>query len=205
MSVAKLKFDKTINRCMDLVSLYEQLKADNPGMNFSQDILRGAIVLAVAAFDAYATDCFAEHFVVYIKTNKIDASLEELLEKAGFTTKFALSLLKTERPYRKIRTLIDRYSCKYTTQKLQVVDDLFKNYHIKNLTLNAAQKSGKNAKRLLNSVTTVIERRHSIVHDGDYNEHNRIKSVVDTDLKRIGDLKILVENMEDIIENKFKK
>ena len=43
------------------------------------------------------------------------------------------------------------------------------------------------------------------MHDGDYNEHNRIKSVVDTDLKRIGDLKILVENMEDIIENKFKK
>ena len=44
---------------------------------------------------------------------------------------------------------------------------------------------------------------HSIVHDGDYNDKNRIKTVSSTDLKRIQDLKILVDNMDYIIENRI--
>jgi len=203
MSLAKQKFDKTINRCNELISIYESLKAENPDANISQDILRSAIVLAVAAFDAYATDCFAEHFVDYIKRYKIDDELEKLLIDAGFTVSFALELIKMERPYRRIRTLIDKYYCKYTTQKLCVIDELFKHYHIKNLTKNAAKRSKKSPQRLISSIEKIIERRHSIVHDGDYNEYNRIIKVTDTDIGRIGDLQILVSNMEDIINNKF--
>lgn len=50
----------------------------------------------------------------------------------------------------------------------------------------------------------IIQRRHYIVHDGDYNEFKRIKTVSASDLKRIDDLVILVSNMEDIARNKFK-
>ena len=38
----------------------------------------------------------------------------------------------------------------------------------------------------------------------DYNEFNRIKNVTAVDLKRIDDLVILVSNMEDIVQNKFR-
>lgn len=204
MSNAKIKFDKTYNRCNEMIQLYNELKANaEENDNISQDILRGSIVLAVAAFDAYATDCFSEYFVTYIKKYGIDDSLEELLGKAGFTVKFALELINSERPYRKIRTLIDKYYYKYTTQKLVVIDELFKQYHIMGLTKNAARRSGKNVDRLLKSVDKIIERRHSIVHDGDYNDKNRIKTVSSTDLKRIQDLKILVDNMDYIIENRI--
>ena len=61
----------------------------------------------------------------------------------------------------------------------------------------------ENVDRLLKSVDKIIERRHSIVHDGDYNDKNRIKTVSSTDLKRIQDLKILVDNMDYIIENRI--
>lgn len=82
MTQAKQKFDKTINRCDEMVTLYNRLKEneENDG-SVSQDTLRGAIVLAVAAFDAYATDCFSENFVSYIKKYGIDDSLEELLKQ----------------------------------------------------------------------------------------------------------------------------
>lgn len=114
---------------------------------------------------------------------------------------FFLELIKADRPYRKIRTLIDRYYAKYTTQRLCVIDKLFLQYRIKNITKRAADKSGK--KTLLSSVEKIIERRHSIVHDGDYNDFKKIKQVKDGDIKRIKDLKVLVDNMDEIIESKF--
>lgn len=207
MTNAKRKFDKTILRCKEQVQLYEHLKTvqdEHPeiDINISQDILRGAIVLAVAAFDAYATDCFGEMFVPYIKKRGVDEALMELLDKAGFNIKFAIELIGAERPYRKIRTLIEKYYATYTTQRLRVIDELFVQFHIKRITENAEQKSGR--KILLKSVEKIIQRRHSIVHDGDYNEFNRIKEVTLSDLKRIDDLVILVSNMEDIVQNKFR-
>lgn len=130
MTNAKAKFDKTISRCKEQIQLYERLKVvqeEHPeiDINVSQDILRGAIVLAVAAFDAYATDCFVEMFIPYIKKRGVDESLTELLAKAGFDIKFAVGLIESERPYRKIRTLIERYYSAYTTQRLHVIDELF--------------------------------------------------------------------------------
>ncbi len=207
MMTAKQKFDKTISRCREQINLYndlKEIKENNTDLdiNVSQDILRSAIVLAVAAFDAYATDCFSERFIPYIKKRGADTSLIELLGKAGFDISFSLELIDSERPYRKIRTLIEKYYSAYTTQRLNVIDELFLQFHIKKITENAAQRSGR--KTLLGSVEKIIQRRHCIVHDGDYNEYNRIKNVTVTDLKRIDDLAILVSNMDEIIENKFK-
>ena len=207
MTQAKAKFDKTILRCKEQIRIYnklKELKEDSEDLDIavSQDILRGAIVLAVAAFDAYATDCFSEKFVTYIKCKNVDESLINLLDKAGFNIKFSLELIKSERPYRKIRTLIERYYSSYTTQRLCVINELFLQYHISKITDNAARKSGK--KTLLSSVEKIISRRHCIVHDGDYNDFNRINQVRESDIKRIDDLDILVKNMDEIIENKIK-
>lgn len=203
MSKAKEKFDKTIARCNDMVHLYTHLKEN--GEAASQDILRGAIVLSVAAFDAYATDCFSEHFINYIKKYNIDNSIITLLTDAGFDVRFALDLIKTDRPYRKIRTIIDKHYSKYTTQRIKVIDDLFQLYHIDKITKNAAKKAGKKPETFLKSVERLVERRHCIVHDGDYNDHNRITNVTSTDIKRIETLKVLVDNMEEIINNRFSR
>lgn len=208
MTQAKAKFDRTITRCKEQIKIYnklKELKEENTDLDIavSQDILRGAIVLAVAAFDAYATDCFSEKFVTYIKRRNVDKSLIKLLDKAGFNIEFSLELINSDRPYRKIRTLIERYYSAYTTQRLCVIDELFLQYHISRITDNAARRSNK--KRLLSSVEKIIARRHCIVHDGDYNEFNRINSVNEGDMKRIDDLNILVENMDEIIENKFRQ
>lgn len=76
MTLAKQQFDKTIHRCKEQVILYKKLKelqeeGQLDDLTISQDILRGAIVLAVAAFDSYATDCFAEKFIDYIKATQL--------------------------------------------------------------------------------------------------------------------------------------
>lgn len=203
MNTAKQKFDMTIMRCKDMIHMYDGLQQKNTA-SAAQDILRGAIVLSVAAFDAYATDCFSDYFVKYIKRHGVDEPLESLLSKAGYSIKFSIELLHSKRPYRKIRTLIDKYYAQYTTQKLSVIDELFLQFHLKDLTSSAARRSGRDANRLLNSVEKLIARRHSIVHDGDYSEQNRIKKVSRTDVNRINDIVTLVENMDAIICNKMK-
>lgn len=76
LTLAKQQFDKTIHRCKEQVILYKKLKelqeeGQLDDLTISQDILRGAIVLAVAAFDSYATDCFAEKFIDYIKATQL--------------------------------------------------------------------------------------------------------------------------------------
>lgn len=202
MSRAKDKFDKTIARCDEMIQLHKRLK--EAGETSSQDILRGAIVLSVAAFDAYATDCFSEHFISYIKQHSINDEIIKLLTDAGFDLKFSLELLNSERPYRKIRTLIDRYYAKYTTQNMKVVDNLFKLYGLKHITTDAAKMTKKNKDTFIKSINKLIERRHSIVHDGDYNEHGKIKQVKETDINRIKCLRELVDNMEAIINNRFR-
>lgn len=199
------KFIKTVNRCEALVNTYIELKTicDKGEMNNpTKDIICGAVVLSVSALDAYVTDVFAEKLVPYLKAFTPDDSLIEILHEAGLNTREALNLIRMERPYRRIRTLIEKYYSRYTTQKFDINDKLFLQYHLKNITKNAANKSGKALIR--RSVEILIERRHEIAHNGDYNSHGRINDISEkVILKRINDLNILVNMMDDIICNKI--
>lgn len=119
-SNAHSKFIKTIRRCESLVDSYKQLQAidhaNGVAVPTPKDIVRGAVVLAVAALDTYVTDAFSEKLVPYLQRYKPDEELIDLLYKSGLNTKEALVLLGMERPYRRIRTLIENYYGSYTTQ-----------------------------------------------------------------------------------------
>ena len=195
------KFKKTIGRCMELVTTYEtlnQLHSNGQGSIASKDIIRAAVVLAVAALDAYATDAFAEKLVPYLKKHKPDQSLIDLLQKAGLDTKEALTLLAMERPFRRIRTLIANHHSTYTTQRFEVIDQLFLPFRLKKFTQNAEAKSKK--KLLKASVENLISRRHEIVHDGDYTAHGKIKDIEPNVIrKRIIQLESLVTCMDQVL------
>jgi hypothetical protein len=145
-SKAFKKFKKTIRRCESLVDLYNTLHTQSQTdsrISAPQDIVRGAVVLSVAALDAYVTDIFCEKLVTYLKRHTPDQSLVDLLQKAGLDTKEALGLLKMDRPYSRIRTLMRQYYQSYTTQKFEVIDGIFLPFRLKNITNHAVDKSGK--------------------------------------------------------------
>jgi len=167
-----------------------------------KDMVRGAVVLAIAALDAYVTNVFAEKLVPYLKKHRPGDQLVNLLHEAGLDTREALTLINMERPYRRIRTLISRHYAKYTTQKFDVIDSIFLPYGIKNISDNAAAKTEKQT--IKTSVGKLIERRHEIAHSGDYNSHNRLKQIDEDQIeKRIKHLELLVRNMDDIICNRI--
>jgi hypothetical protein len=209
-SKAYSKFKKTISRCETLVGTYNmltelngQLESDGEELRVPapKDIIRGSIVLAVAALDTYVTDVFSEKLVKYLKHYKLDESLIKLLHDAGLDTKEALTLITMDRPYRRIRTLIENHYATYTTQRFEVIDKFFLPFRLKGITKNAEAKSGRST--VLSSVGKLIERRHKIAHDGDYNSHGRLVNIDDKQIKRrIKDLELLVTHMDDIITSR---
>lgn len=200
------KFLKTVRRCESLVESYKKLQAldqaNGEDIPTPKDIVRGAVVLAVAALDTYVTDAFVEKLVPYLKRYTPDEELIELLYDAGLDTKEALVLLSMDRPYRRIRTLIEDYYASYTTQKFDVIDQIFKPYRLKKITDNAARKSGTFS--IKKSVGKLVERRHQIAHAGDYNGHGRIIDIDEGQIgKRIVHLELLVTHIDEILCNRI--
>jgi len=203
------KFGRTIRRCKELLRVYRSLisiKEDAGGkvrrMIVPKDLIRSSVVLSVSALDAYVTDAFSEKLVPYIKRYTPDKLMIDILKEAGLDTTEALKLIKMERPYRRIRTLIEKYYARHTTQKFEVIDNLFLAYRLKNITGHAQNKVRR--KTLKRSVELLIERRHKIAHEGDYNSHGKLNSINhDRIKKRIADLELLITCMDEIICNKI--
>ncbi len=204
-SKAYSKFEKTISRSTALIRTYRTLlreRMENRRIRAPKDLVRASVVLSVAALDAYITDVFSEKLVPYLKKYKPDELLVNILNEAGLDTHEALNLIKMDRPYRRVRTLIDKYYKAFTTQKFEVIDKLFLAYRLKNISDRAQSKSKR--KTLKRSVAILVERRHKIAHDGDYNSHGRLNAINLTETeRRINDIKLFVQCLDDIVNNKI--
>jgi hypothetical protein len=145
------------------------------------DMTRAAVVLAVSAMDSYFTGVFAERLVPFLK-NRTSApkALSETLEAAGLDAATAIALLGMERPYRRVRKLMDAYLERHTTQRVEAIDKLFLAYGFKDFCKNVQRRTKK--KQLLASVRKLVERRHEIAHKGDLNSHGRLQEI---NVKRI--------------------
>ena len=112
-------------------------------------------------------------------------------------------MLTMQRPYRRIRTLVENYLSNYTTQKQDVIDKLFVVYGVKGLCKHAQGHAKK--KKLLTSVNAAVLRRHSIVHAGDLNSHNKSRNI-DTKLatRYITNVALFVANAEAVLVKSLK-
>lgn len=188
------KFDSTITRCLMLIALHRSLeKARNKGMNLPAsieelcDLSRAAIVLAVSGMDAYFTSKFTELLVPFLKKKGPTPDLVSFLDKAGLNTEAALEMLTMNRPYRRIRTLVDAHLDRITTQQASVIDELFQAYGIKGFTKHAIAMTKR--KTLWPRIEKLVARRHEIVHESDLNCYGRMQSV---------DAKLLTRQLADL-------
>lgn len=193
---AKQRFDATLNRCSGLVSLHASHKND--------DLLRAAVVFAVSAFDMYAADRFAEHFIPYIKSHEPTKRDDKFLSDIGFTAKETILMIThtRKRPFRRIRKVLDEYLSRKPMQTFSSVNKLYGYYGLKDIIARADRK--KKSTKLSTIVEKLVHRRHEIVHAADYNGKNALKSIAERDVRKgIEALSILVSNMDFIICNSF--
>ena len=209
-STAFGRFEATLVRAESLVHLYNRLlkfrlkKKPNRFLHADvADLLRSGLVLAVAAMDSYFTDRFAELLVPFLKKHGPTDRLVKLLGDAGLNTREALAMIDMYRPYRRIRTLMDAYFDRFTTQRADVIDELFLAYGIKNFSNNAQQL--KNRKNLVRRIELMIERRHAIVHEGDLNDHGRLRDIDGTMIVGyVRDLRLFVTAAHDLTKRRMK-
>lgn len=180
-SKSYLTFEGVTLRALNLITLQElfekilQQQEESSLTVDLADMARASVVLSVAAMDAYFTDVFSERVVPFLKTKGPTPKLLVLLKEAGIDTKCALELLAMERPYRRIRRLVEGYLEKRTTQKLPAIDELFLTYGLRDFTINIQKLKRK--PHLLKSVERIVMRRHKIAHEGDLNAYQKPNSI----------------------------
>ncbi len=195
------KFLRTQNRCSMLVKLYEQLHRKKLATN--RDLVRSSVVLAVASMDAYFTDKFCDLVVPVLRRGgPVGDGLADLLKEAGLDVRQALEMLAMERPYRRVRTLVTRHLELRVTQRLDAIDELFICLGLKDFCVNVQARLHR--KNLLKRVRMLVERRHKIVHYGDYNQHYRLRPIdVPRTNRQLADLRLFVEQAESFLNGVF--
>lgn len=210
MSKAYQTYKQTFARSKDLLSLYKRLRnvrfvkePKHLSHDELSDLLRSAVVLGVSSMDMYFTDVFVENLVPYLKKNGSTEPLVTFLTKAGLDAEAALDMVTMQRPYRRIRTIVEKYLDKYTTQHKDAINGLFNPYGIKNLCSKAQTKAKRST--LLRRVDKLIERRHLIAHKGDLNDHNRPKKISHDEISKLLDeLDLFVKSADVSIADSLK-
>jgi hypothetical protein len=192
MSKAYKTFQQTFARSKDLLSLYKRLSKVNfvkepkrLSHDELSDLLRSAVVLGVSSMDMYFNDVFVENLVPFLKKYGSTEPLVTFLSKAGLGAESALDMVTMRRPYRRIRTIVEKYLDKITTQHKDAINGLFNPYGIRNLCSKAQTRA--NRRTLLRRVDKLIERRHLIVHKGDLNDHNKPNKISHDEIKKLLD------------------
>lgn len=172
-------------------------------MDAPEDLLRSATALAVAAMDTYFTDRFCESVVSFIKKKGSTPGLIKVLKEAGFNTEVALEMLTMDRPYRRIRTLVEHHLSGLTTQRQHVIDELFSVYSVKDFSKHT--QGIANRQTLLQRVDDFVRRRHAIVHEGDHNSHSKLNKIDVTYVsKHISDIELFVTSAEELLKKSLK-
>lgn len=172
-------------------------------MDEPDDLLRASVILSVAAMDSYFTDSFCEILVPFLKKNEPTDKMAAILEKAGLDARLALVLLSMERPFRRIRTIVEGSFGNYTTQRTDVIDQLFESIGLADFTENAQKIVGRS--NLKTRIRTLVKKRNFIAHGGDLNSHGQPRKI-DADYVegQISDLELFIEGAEKLIKLRLK-
>ena len=200
-SNAVKKFIKCHNRSVSMIKRHWEIWKENDDEwdESDDDLFRAGIVLSVAAMDAYFTDRFCEALIPYMNKNEINKGLKELLGKSGLTLAKSIEMFDNKRPKRVMSNMVRRHLSTFVTQNFKSVDTLYKCIGFeKPVTLSAQTKS--NRKHLLRSIEKLVERRHKIVHAGDYNQHGNLNAIeYQRMFRKILQIRVLVANFEKIL------
>lgn len=200
-------FSKSIERAKNLLELWNE----EVDLVEKDDLVRAAVIISVAAFDRYFTAKFCDVLVAHLKSGaKIGPELFDLLEKAGFDTEFALTLIsdavekRTSRPFRKIRTIVQNSLSNQTTHRDDAIDKLFLPLGLRGLCAHAARKA--KMPKLTKHIMDLVDLRNAIAHEAHVKQNGEPRSVDGNQIAtRIKELASFVQRCDEIVDAKFGK
>ncbi|MEM7242424.1 MAG: HEPN domain-containing protein [Pseudomonadota bacterium] len=206
MSRPKTQFDNTLARATDLLDIFDQREADFAmhGVDLidaDRDLVRASMLLSVAGLDHYFTQKFCDKLVGYLKSNEPNDQLVKLLSNSGLNTKSALELLVMDRPFRRVRTMVQDNLSRYTSHRTQKIDQLFQAMGYKKFCKNIEKRAGR--RNLLKRVSRLVDLRNDIAHTAHLNSRGLPKAIDRDDVHSlVQDLSIFVAYADHEIEDK---
>lgn len=194
---AKQKFEDVISRAENLCLAWEESKSKD-----ADDLARFAMVLAVAAMDDFFRNKYLEIWVPYVKRHGFTDKMIKLLEQQNLSTKIALDLLNTKKPYGTLKNKMKVNYEKTSFQNHRNINELFWPLGINKLCEKAQGRTGRS--KLLSSVWTLAARRHEIVHRGDLTSNSILKPVTKIDIDRIKHVHLFVSKANEVITAELK-
>jgi hypothetical protein len=203
------RFDDTFKRSAAFLGAAEYIRklgigsTSQPGLTATlpDDMLRSALVLCVAAMDAYFTDRFSEGLGPFLRTKVPSPALIKMIEDAGFNTKEAITVMVTmDRPMRRVGNLLKDHLSGFTTTNLSRIDELYTKVGISNFCFHVAAKAKRPT--LAKTLQKAVSRRHEIAHSGDRNDHGKLQAI---DLKTCKKLILGVQNFVNAAEDILSK
>jgi RiboL-PSP-HEPN len=163
-------FSSTHERAGTLLKLHSSGTAGRPKKE-KEDILRAAVMLAVAAVDSYFHDKILERLTPLLQARKgknLPGDLIKLLEKNCGVEKL-LGVLYEERPHRHIHTIVKQAQADLTFQKPDKIENALKLIGISDFWYKVAVKMGHGTSKesLKRKLGQYAARRDKIAHEAD--------------------------------------
>lgn len=163
------------------------------------DLIRASNVLAVAAMDLYFTAKFTDVLNLHLRNSVPSEELILLLRNAGLDTRAALEIATMQRPFRRIRTMVQKHLSLYTSHRVEAIDKLFATLGLKGLCGRAQKKMGTSA--ALARIEKFVILRNDITHTGHLNSRGSVKVVRHSQVSnRIEELTTFVKCCDAIID-----
>lgn len=145
------------------------------------DILRAAVMLAVAAVDAYFHDKILERITPYLKAKKgkgLPGDLIKMLEKGGGVEKL-LGIFYEERPHRHIHTIVRQAQADITFQKPDKIESALRLVGVTDFWYLVALKMRRRTSKkfLRRKLGQYAARRDAITHEADQATGKRLREI----------------------------
>ncbi len=202
------RFQSTMDRCKKILTLHDSNCCE-------PELLRLVVVLAVSGFDMYAADRFAEAFIPFVKGRDLTPKDDEFFTEIGLNARGAIEIMKSspKRPLRGIRRVVDEYLSHTAMQSERGINKLYRFYGFTQFLddVFAPKKRRQKTKterktKIAKDFTDMIQRRHQIVHNADYDGKYHVQSIeVKTVEKWLASLQETVKRFETRLAARFAK
>jgi len=180
LTTPKQAFDESMKRAQSFLVAYRELHGKRGRVPKARaDLLRGVVVFAVAAMDAYVRDTVASNLAKLVASRaKANRDLPEELVKvvdSAMNTKALIKAAYASRPGSHIRSAVEGILAERSFQSARAIEDAFKIIGLDDLTAKVAEECSDSKKQLERKIREIAKRRHQIVHQADLHQDKQHK------------------------------
>jgi len=171
-------FRNVIHRAEAMVALHKTLCPRGKPRAEHADLLRAAVVTAVSGMDGYFHERIPESIARFVRAKKgrnLPGRLVQLIKEAA-THDRLIEVLFEERPLSHIATMVRKSMADRTYQDAGKIEDAIKILGVEDLWFKMAQKLKVSKDKAKTHIQSYVQRRHQIVHRGDFGQTKRTKN-----------------------------